>query len=166
MLCHPPGAHIPADAAQVHPVAAAIFTVNAIGRKHLRASRAAIASCAALLLPFLAAADSQVDSSSGRGALKASAHLDFKIIIPRVLSMDMADGLEGPRGAQTVAIFTNSHNATLAAAIPASDLARGNIILSSAARKVISQSVDCALGAPASRARMPDALVICTASMP
>jgi hypothetical protein len=140
--------------------------VNATDTKRRRASRAALASCAALLLPFFAAADSQVEGSSGRGALRATAHLDFKIVIPRVLSMDMADGLEAPRGAQTVSIFTNSHNATLAATAPASDFARGNVILSSAARKVISQSVDCAPGAPPSRARMADGLLICTASQP
>jgi len=129
------------------------------------------------LLPFLAAADSQVESGSARAALKATAHLDFKIVIPRVLSMDLADSLEDVRGAQTVAIYTNSHNATLAASLAVSDQARGNIILSSAARKVIAQSVYCAPGtaayargtatarAPAG-SRPPSDTVVCTASMP
>ena len=85
--------------------------------------------------------------------------------------MDMADSLEVVRGAQTVAIYTNSHNATLAASLPVSDQARGNIILSSAARKVIAQNVYCAPGA-AAYARVPTKSpsthepVVCTASMP
>lgn len=142
-----------------------------MNRKRLRTPRAALASCAALLLPFLAAADSQVESSSARAALKTTAHLDFKIVIPRVLSMDMADSLDGVRGTQTVAIYTNSHNATLAATLPASDQARGNIILSSAARRVIAQNVYCAPGtAPYARVltRSPPSHepFVCTASMP
>ena len=145
--------------------------MNAIARKRLRTPRAALASCAALLLPFLAAADSQVESGSARAALKATAHLDFKIVIPPVLSMDMADTLEVVRGAQTVAIYTNSHNATLAATLAVSDQARGNIILSSAARKVIAQTVYCAPGAAvraggAEGSRRQGDGVICTASMP
>ncbi len=128
--------------------------MNTIARPRLRTPRAALASCAALLLPFLAAADSQVESGSARAALKATAHLDFKIVIPPVLSMDMADSLEVVRGAQTVAIYTNSHNATLAATLAVSDQARGNIILSSAARKIIAQNVYCAPGA-AAYARLP-----------
>ncbi len=112
-----------------------------------------------------------MESGSARAALKATAHLDFKIVIPPVLSMDMADSLEVVRGAQTVAIYTNSHNATLAATLAVSDQARGNIILSSAARKVIAQTVYCAPGAAARAggaegSRRQDDGVICTASMP
>lgn len=143
--------------------------MNTITRKRLRFPRAALASCASLLLPFLAAADSQLEGPSPHAALKATAHLDFKIVIPRVLSMDVADSLEDVRGAQTVAIYTNSHNATLAATLPVSDEARGNIILSSAARKVIAQNVYCAPGTSARAAagsRPLDDGVVCTASMP
>jgi hypothetical protein len=126
----------------------------------------ALAGCAAVLLPLLASADSQLAGTFGRGALKATAHLDFKIVIPSVLSMDMPGGIEEPRGARTVAIYTNNHNATLAATDPASELARGTIILSSAARKVISQNVGCATGRTPVRARIADAGLTCTASMP
>jgi hypothetical protein len=132
-----------------------------------------VAAFAALLLPFLAAADSRVEGGAVRTTLEATAHLDFKIVIPRVLSMDMADGFEEVRGVQTVAIYTNSHNATLAATVPASEQARGNIILSSAARKVIAQNASCAPGSPASTgtpanagSRRRDDRVVCTASMP
>lgn len=84
--------------------------------------------------------------------------------------MDMADNLEDVRGAQTVAIYTNSHNATLAATLAVSDQVRGNIILSSAARKVIAQNVYCAPGTAAAHAPAPsrplDDTVVCTVSMP
>jgi hypothetical protein len=146
--------------------------LSALTSKGRRPSRAALASCAALFLPFLAAADSRVQGTAARATLEATAHLDFKIIIPRVLSMDMADGPDEVRGAQTVAIYTNSHNATLAATIPASDRARGNIILNSAARKIIAQNAVCAPGTPAAgtwvspAARRQNDRVVCTASMP
>lgn len=110
-----------------------------------------------------------MESTSAHATLKATAHLDFKIVIPRVLSMNMAESLDSVRGAQTVAIYTNSHNATLAATLPVSDRARGNIILSSAARKVIAQNVYCAPGSYAKGAagsRPQDDGVVCTASMP
>jgi hypothetical protein len=145
--------------------------LNVMIRKRLRTPRAALASCAALLLPFLASADSQMEGSSAHAALKAEAHLDFKIVIPRVLSMDIDDSFEGVHGGQTVAIYTNSHNATLAATLPVSEQARGNIILSSAARKVIAQNVYCAPGtAPYARVLTKSPPnhepVVCTASMP
>jgi hypothetical protein len=130
----------------------------------LRAARPSLAS-AALLLPLLAAADSQVQTGAARATLRATAHLDFRIVIPRVLSLDLASGVESVRGAQTVAIFTNSHNVTLAATVHASDEARGNIILNAAARKVIAQNAACMPGL--SRAAAASASgVICTASMP
>jgi hypothetical protein len=131
----------------------------------LRAARASLASCAALLLPLLAAADSQVQAGAGRETLRATAHLNFKIVIPRMLSLDLASGVESVRGAQTVAIFTNSHNVTLAATVGASDEARGNIIMNSAAKKVIAQKAACAPGASRADAA-PFTEVVCTASMP
>ena len=187
MLCHPDvTAHPAGDAANsrvarlksvaVRPLSQSLDTMNA---KIRRSSRAAATGCAALLLPFLAAADSQLTGGTRRGALAASAPLDFKIIIPRVLSMDLETGGPGEwrgsaegRAAQAVAIYANSHNATLGATSPSSDQARGNIILSSAARKVISQQVLCAAGSAGpspSREGGPRPLggwTICTVSMP
>jgi hypothetical protein len=125
----------------------------------LPAARAALLSAAALLLPFLAAADSHVATGAPRTALVATAHLDFKIIIPRVLSLNMLSGVDRVPGATSVAIFTNSHNVTLAATLRASDEARGNVILNAAARKTIAQNASCTLGSATSR-------VTCTASMP
>jgi hypothetical protein len=144
--------------------------------KGLGPSRAALAGVAVLLLPFFASADSQPASGAASTTIRASAHLDFKIVIPAVLSMDMLDHTGGPRGvgALTIGIYANGHNATLAATVPASEQARGNLILSAAARKVISQTVLCAPGPPrtptgASASKQgpsADGRVTCTASMP
>lgn len=141
----------------------------------MRATRALPATAAALLLPFLAAADSHLQTGASGGALRATAHLDFKIIIPQVLSMDVANGEDRVAGAKTVAIFSNSRNVTLAASARASDQARGNVILSAAARKVIRQNAACTLAftrlaAPlqiaAAGAQADAHRVVCTASMP
>ena len=122
-----------------------------------RAARTALAGSAALLLPFLAAADSQL--ASGSATLRASAHLDFKIIIPRVLSLDLPGELRGGTGAQPVAIYSNSRSIAFGPTITASGAARGGLVLNAAARKVIAQNVSCGTG-------VRTASLICTASMP
>jgi hypothetical protein len=123
-----------------------------------RAARTALAGSAALLLPFLAAADSQPASGSA-ATLRASAHLDFKIIIPRVLSLDLPGELRGGTGAQPVAIYSNSRSVAFGSTISASGAARGGLVLNAAARKVIARNVSCGTGERT-------ALLICTASMP
>jgi len=50
-------------------------------------------SGAALLLPLTAATESQVRSATASGSSSATAHLDFKIIIPKVLYLQV--GREG-----------------------------------------------------------------------
>lgn len=139
-------------------------------------------SSAALLLPISTGAESHLQMGAPGAGLKATAHLDFKIIIPPVLYLDVSDrGVRVP-GAQPVAVMSNSRNVTLAATASSADTARGNNILSAAARKVIAQDAFCTLGpthvtqaapraaAAASagiRARAASAQpVICTASMP
>ena len=78
-------------------------------------------SVGALLLPLLATADSQLNVRTVNGAYSATAHLDFKIIIPKVLSLDLGPlGLENgnggqPCGTRTVAIRSNSRHAMLSA---------------------------------------------------
>jgi hypothetical protein len=119
-----------------------------------------------MLLPFLAAADSNLQSGAASATLRATAHLDFRIIIPRVLSVDLASGEDSVRGSQTVGIFSNSHTVTLAATVPASDDARGNVILNSAARKTIAQNAACRPGLSRATAHSMMTEVICTASMP
>jgi hypothetical protein len=45
----------------------------------------------AMLLPLTAVADSRVQSGAPRAAVSAAAHLDFKIVIPQVLSLRVAE---------------------------------------------------------------------------
>ncbi|MGO9513411.1 MAG: hypothetical protein ACLP2F_07175 [Steroidobacteraceae bacterium] len=142
-------------------------------RQHgLHAARAVLGS-AALLLPLLAETDSHLQPGAAGAALRATAHIDFKIVIPQVLYLDLDGGTDrvaGARGtdriagAQTVAIMSNSHNVTLAATVRTSDDARGNVILSAAARQIIAQDAACNLGLGSSNHNT--LLIVCTASMP
>jgi hypothetical protein len=123
-------------------------------------------SFAAILLPLLAAADSSVQSGSGNKGLSASAHLDFKIIIPRVLSLNVDEQSARVTGAQSVSIYSNSRTVTLAASLASNESARGNLILNSAARKVIEREAACALGASSTTLAGAPARALCTVSMP
>jgi hypothetical protein len=123
---------------------------------------------AALLLPVTAETESHIQTGAASAAVGATAHLNFRIIIPRVLYVRTA-------GAETLAILSNSHNVTLTATVRSSDttanqltsadVVRNHVILSAAARKVIAQDAACAPGG----LHPPPALagqVVCTASMP
>lgn len=132
----------------------------------LRTARAVLGS-AALLLPLFAEPESHLQSqASGGAAIRATAHVDFKIIIPRVLYLDVggtervagatgAGGADRVAGAQPVSIMSNSHNVTLATSVRTSDDPHGNLILSAAARKIIAQDAACTLGL--ARAAAPSA---------
>ena len=123
-------------------------------------------SSAALLLPTLAATESQLKTEAPGTALRATAHVNFKIIIPSMLSLDVASGSDPAPGAHTVSIFSNSRNVTLAGSVRASDNARGNLILSAAARRVISQHAACTLGPVRPAGDADTSRVFCTVSMP
>jgi hypothetical protein len=123
-------------------------------------------SSAALLLPSLAATESHLQAGAASTAIHATAHVDFKIIIPRVLSLHVDNAAARVPGAQTVAVFSNSRNVTLAASVRASDDARGNLILSAAARRVISQNAACTLGLSPPAGDVNTSRVVCTVSMP
>jgi hypothetical protein len=137
------------------------------------------------LLPWLAAADSQPQGGVAAKTLRASAHVDFRIVIPRMLALQVdgahaaapaptapaptatspaADALSpaadaaGP--AQTVAVYGNGR--TIALGATAADNARSGLILSAAARKGIAQDAVCA---PTHVQSSPRAIV-CTASSP
>ena len=132
--------------------------------------RAALAS-GVLLWPWLAAADSQIQGGAGRSHLRGTAHVDFRIIIPRMLALDV-DGLAVPGmatpaasaagPAQTVAVFGNSRTIALGSTIRTSDEPRGGLVLYSAARRTIAQAAVCS---PAPSRGAADGIV-CTASMP
>jgi hypothetical protein len=112
-----------------------------------------VASTAALLLPLTAVAESHLQAGTG-AALVATAQVNFKIVIPKVLSMQVGDS--GP-----VAIMSNGRNVALTATVrtPSANPAHGNFILSAAARKILTQDALCA----ASPSAGP---VLCTASLP
>ncbi len=179
MLCHslePRILRSPLNA-QVHPFVAAIEELECLkstawfscGRSsNVSWSRGCrcLVSSAALLLPSLAATESQLQTGAAGTAIRAAAHVDFKIIIPSVLSLDVAGGAESIPGAHTVSIFSNSRNVALAASVGASDNARGNLILSAAARRIISQHAACTLGLVRPAGVADTSRVLCTVSMP
>ena len=132
---------------------------------------------ATLLVPSTAVPESRVGTGAPNAALSAAAHLNFKIIVPKVLYLRVGSAYERLLGAQTVAVMSNGHNATLNATLRTLDLnapARGNLILNAAARKVIAQDAHCTLGpggAAAARAESKSAnagapQVVCTLTMP
>ena len=129
-------------------------------------------SFGALLLPFVAFADSQLASGT-HGPLTATAHLRFRIIIPTVLSLDVADSTR-TAGAQTVTVTSNSRNVALGATLGNSTEASRRVVLSAAARRGIAQEAPCAAqrtqttaGATAAHAdSAPVERMICTVSMP
>jgi hypothetical protein len=133
-------------------------------------------SMAALLLPLMVAADSHIQTKAASAALAATSHVDFKIVIPTVLYMHVESGNDRTtRGAETVAIMSNSRNVTLDATVrtPESEVhARGGAILSASARKIIAQDAPCTVGNAAApmvargRAKAEDRRMVCTVSMP
>jgi len=133
-------------------------------------------SMAALLLPLMVAADSHLQTKAASAALAATSHVDFKIVIPTVLYMHVESANDrSTRGAETVAIMSNSRNVSLDATVrtPESEVhARGGAILSASARKIIAQDALCTVGDAAapmvarSRAKAGDRRMICTVSMP
>jgi len=132
---------------------------------------------AALLLPSTALPESRVATGAPNAALSAAAHLNFKIIIPKVLSLRVGNANDRALGAETVAVMSNSHNATLNAALRkrgSNAPADGNLILSGAARKGIAQDAQCTLGPGGAAAARNESRgsnagarpVVCTLSMP
>jgi hypothetical protein len=130
---------------------------------------------AMLLLPSMAAADSRVQGGAPNAPISATAHVNFKIVIPKVLYVQLGTGNDRAVGAETVAIMTNSHNVTLNAMERTPNaLTRGNVILSAPRRMIIAQDAPCTLGlsraaaSPESRGAGNFALrrVFCTVSMP
>jgi hypothetical protein len=130
---------------------------------------------AALLLPFMAVPESHVQTGTANTAASATAHVNFKIIIPPVLYLGVAGGNDRIEGADTVAVMSNSRNVTLSATVRTSGDARGNLILSAPGRKLIAQDTRCALGNSHAAAAFTPARgdpaaaagpLVCTASMP
>ena len=120
-------------------------------------------SVAALLLPLLAGAESQIDvgSAAPRAArpLTATAHLNFKIVIPPVLSLDIPGGVRG--GSQARASIGSNGRSVALASTRAADTGRHDLVFTAARGRTLVREADCVPEAPASAAR-----VTCTVAMP
>ena len=92
---------------------------------------------AALLLPLPAAAESQIHADAPR-RVTASAHVDFKIVIPKILSMEVLSGIQSGVDVQKVAIGSNGRTVALAATVQGSDLPRRDLIVGAAVGYVVS----------------------------
>jgi len=120
-----------------------------------------------LLLPLWAPAESQLQVGPRSGKVSAAAHVDFRIVIPQVLSLDLVGNGTQATCAQRVAIFSNSRNVTLAASSGSMVAARNRVILRAAARKAIARDAVCQLPSDVAGGALslPQAM-ICTVSMP
>ena len=123
----------------------------------------------AVLLPSMVAAESHLQTKAVGTASVATARVNFKIVIPTVLYLQVGNAADRALGAETVAIMSNSRNVTLNASVrrPDSDVPlRGNVvrgapvILSASRRKVLAQDAPCTAGDAHPHP------VVCTVSMP
>ena len=105
-------------------------------------------ACAALLLSAAARAESQLAQPHAQRELTAQAHVDFKIIIPPLLSLSL--GADGRADAATVT--SNARSLLLG----------GRIVLGGARGAPLRQALRCT---PPPAASAP-ARLICTAAMP
>jgi hypothetical protein len=138
---------------------------NLGGGVHSFAVRGLIASVV-LFMPMMAMAESHLDTGAISASLNATAHLNFKIVIPKVLYLNVASDDDRIAGAPTVAVMSTGRDVTLNATLrapaaggPASvhAPAGSSIVLTAAARKSIAQNVPCTRGGGP---------IVCTASMP
>ena len=74
-------------------------------------------SATALLLPLTVVPESRIQTGAARAALNATAHVNFKIIIPKILYLHVGGGNDCVAGAETVAIMSNSRSVTLNATV-------------------------------------------------
>jgi hypothetical protein len=85
----------------------------------LSCARAVLAG-GVFLLPWLAAADSQPQGGLGAKNLRASAHLDFRIVIPRMLALQVDSAHIAPALAGSAAASPATTSATIARSASAS----------------------------------------------
>jgi hypothetical protein len=126
-----------------------------------------------LLLPLLAAADSQLQTAAAHAGARttATAHVSFKIVIPQVLSLRLDSAAAPAAGAPVMAIESNGRTVALGASLRSTDPARGNLILSAPARSTIAEDAACRLlpahaGGDLVPGARRDTPLVCTASMP
>ena len=124
---------------------------------------------AALLLPVAAVPESRIQSEGASAAVQATAHVNFRIVIPKVLYLQVGAGNDRDPDPETVAVMSNNRNVWLTATVRTKDehsrAARGSVILSAAARNIIAQDTVCTAVDLRPAAGRPSHL-ICTVSMP
>jgi hypothetical protein len=113
-----------------------------------------IVGAAALCVPLLTAADSMLETRSDAATLRAQARVDFKIIIPSVLSLDLT------HDARRAELFSTNRSVSLGVSDRASAASRGATLII-AGRRIIAQTTTCVPSTAAA-----SALLVCTASMP
>lgn len=113
-----------------------------------------------LLLPWVAVADSGVAPGSGSaaGAAHASTHLDFKIVVPGVLSLELP-ARQGTVQAGRMAIGTNRRNVALGCR--ARGGTRRDVVLGAPARGTVAEQES--VPVPDMMRPVP---VTCTVAMP
>jgi hypothetical protein len=118
----------------------------------------AVIGAALLMLPRPAAPDSHLATGARDAALRATAHLDFKIIIPPVLGLNLDSGPGLHAGGLPVALFGNTPTLTLSSSTRGTSR---NLVLTAVAHGVIAAHSYCGVdGAPGVHR------VTCTAAMP
>ena len=123
-----------------------------------------VMAATALLLPLASGAESHLQAAGASAKVSAMARVDFRIVIPPVLSLDVPGGDNQGAGTQKVAIFSNNRNVALAASSGSKPVA-ANVLLRAAAGRVIAREAACQLPAETSRSLVSPTM-ICTVSMP
>jgi hypothetical protein len=122
---------------------------------------------AVLLWPIAAVPESRVQSEGASTAVQAAAHVNFRIVIPKVLYLHI--GVGDDANPETVAVMSNSRNVWLTATVRTREdhprAARGSVILSAAGRNIIAQDTLCT-AVDLRSAAVGANRVICTVSMP
>lgn len=126
-----------------------------------------LACATGLLLPWWAVAESQLQAGAVAGKGSAAAHVNFRIVIPPVLSLGLAGGDTQAGAVQKVVIFSNNRAVSLAATAGVLPAAHDSLVLRAAAGRVIAREAACRLptdAAPGVAAKTDR--MICTVSMP
>ncbi len=151
--------------------------------RHALPLLAGIVAATALLVPWPLSAESSLQTGARTASVGASAHLDFRIIIPPVLALSVEPSGALPGAAPRVSILSNTRHVLLTASAPESagerpeslPRARGTMFLGARRGSVIAAESACrrdaprviARGASHSGAPIVDLqAVVCTVAMP
>ena len=104
----------------------------------------ALLTCALWLAPPLAIAEAQFGSVVS-GRLSTTAHTDFKIVIPGILSLQMLSVPDSQSGMPRVAVGSNGRTVALAATVAGAKGQRRDSIIGAGARRSIDEQSTCAI---------------------